>query len=56
MTAGHVSIGSLSNDDGYGKDKATKQEYHWLKMEKNHAARAARISVHFFAVVHKTTT
>ena len=27
-------IGSLSKDDGYGYDKATKQEYYWLKKEK----------------------
>ena len=40
----------LSIDDGCGDDNVKKQEYDWLKKEKY--SRAARISVHFFAVLH----
>ena len=43
-------------DNGYGYGNATKQEYYWLKRQTTSAARAARISVHFSAVLHKTTT
>ena len=33
-TSSYVSLGSLRNEDDYGYDSATKQEYHWLKQEK----------------------
>ena len=40
--------GSSSEDAGYGSDKITKQEYHWLNRKNN---RAARIFVPLFAVL-----
>ena len=39
-----------------GNDNATKRAYDCLKRKNTRAARAARISVHFFAVLHKATT
>ena len=31
MASSFQSFGSLSNNDGYGNEIATKQEYNWLK-------------------------
>ena len=36
------ALGSLSKDDGNGKDNARKQWSDWLNEENNRAARAAR--------------
>ena len=53
----YIRSGSLSKDDGYGNENATMQEDNWLKKQKNsRAERAAWISVHFCAILHKTTT
>ena len=46
-----LSIGSLSKDDGNGKDNARKQWSDWLNEENNRAARAARTLAEFFDVV-----
>ena len=44
-------LGSLSKDDGNGKDNARKQWSDWLNEENNRAARAARTLAEFFDVV-----
>ena len=49
-------LGSLSKDDGNGKDNARKQWSDWLNEENNRAARAARTLAEFFGVVWQMTT
>ena len=49
-------LGSLSKDDGNGKDNARKQWSDWLNEENNRAARAARTLAEFFDVVCQMTT
>ena len=50
------TIGSLSKDDGNGRDNARKQWSDWLNEENNRAARAARTLAEFFDVVCQMTT
>ena len=52
----HEVIGSLSKDDGNGKDNARKQWSDWLNEENNRAARAARTLAEFFDVACQMTT
>ena len=42
--------------DTYNNGNVKKQESDWLKRKNNRTARVAWISVHFFAVLHKTST
>ena len=49
-------LGSLSKDDGNGKDNARKKRSDWLNEENNRAARAAPTLAEFFDVVCQMAT